>query len=94
MTYDDHPPEQWEAFLAAWKRGERLKISESIYWYFLEVLPPIFYARKNVELVTGDRIVANFGFAEGAERITAFWMTETRSKPDYFLQYTREVNRG
>jgi hypothetical protein len=82
--------EQWRLLHEAWHRGDRLEISHDLYWYYLEVLPPIYMRRANVHLVSDDRIVADFGFAEGTERITAFWTMGGR----YFLQQTWEMNRG
>ncbi len=81
--------DQWSAFLAAWERGEQVEISESVYWYFLEVLPPVSMS-VTVDTVSGNKICADFLQAEGVERITAFWTRGDR----YFLQHTWMVNRG
>lgn len=82
------------AFIAARNCGECCLIDEEMYLYFLEVLPPRFMGRI-VELVDGHEVRADFGFAEGAERITAFWR---RGKDDgtdlHFAQHTKLISRG
>ena len=40
VKYNDHSPEAWGELMEATNSGKVVKIDESIYWYFLEVLPP------------------------------------------------------
>lgn len=48
------------------KTGEKVPVTEETYWYYLEILPPVFmFGVVNREL-------ADFGFAEGANEIIAF----------------------
>lgn len=82
--------EDWAAFIAAKNAGERCQMDEDMWHYWLEVLPPV-YIFRDVELVDGSRVRANFGFAEGAEPICAFWRGTGGT---YFCQMTKEVNRG
>ena len=39
---EKHTGEQWKEMIKAIESGEEVKISEWIYYYFLEVLPPIY----------------------------------------------------
>lgn len=87
FTYRDHHKE----FIAARDTGARCEIDREMYWYYLEVLPPIYMSRT-VQLIDGSVRSVSFGFAEGAERITAFW---TDSRGDrFFAQHTNRVSRG
>lgn len=51
----------WDAFKISMHSGFTVEVNESIYWYYLEVLPPIF------------QIGNHFGFAEGHEYVVHFW---------------------
>ncbi len=74
--------------------GERVEMDEELWWYYLEVLPPV-HMRYRATLCDGTQKDAAFGFAEGAELVTAFWRDgwngETHAK--YFAQRTTERNR-
>jgi len=63
--------------------------AEEMFDYFLGVLPPQFMGRE-VELVDGSKQRAAFGFAEGAERITAFWA----EGGNFFAQHTKLISNG
>lgn len=76
------------SFISANDRGERAEIDEEMFYYFLEVLPPV-YMRRTVKLPDGRSVRAEFGFAEGAEMITAFWKEGTK----FYAQRTEEMNR-
>ncbi len=52
--------------IMAAKVGERVPVTEKDYWYYLEILPPVFMFGA----VAGE--LADFGFAEGANEIIAF----------------------
>jgi len=39
---EEHTEEQWKEMIKAIDSGEEVEISEWIYFYFLEVLPPIY----------------------------------------------------
>ena len=82
------PIEDIREFCEKRDAGECCTISEELFNYFLGVLPPI-YMNRNVELVDGDKTLASFGFAEGWERITAFWRT---ADGWYLAQHTTEIN--
>jgi hypothetical protein len=82
------------AFCAARDRGELCEVNAEMYDYFLEVLPPVHMGRT-VTLCNGKRQFADFEFAEGAERITAFW--EQHPEPGvaiFYAQHTNEIARG
>ena len=46
--------------------GAKVPVTEEAYWYYLEILPPVFM----FGVVKGE--LADFGFAEGANEIIAF----------------------
>ncbi len=81
------------AFCEARDRGELCQIDEEMWSYFLEVLPPRFMHRT-VTLCNGEQIAADFGFAEGAERITAFWRSRLEGTLKYYAQHTNKISRG
>ena len=74
--YDD-----WQGgagdFLTAMHSGQVFECDEDMYYYWLEVLPPS-YLKNPVTLPDGQQVRSDFGFAEGAEPITAFWKTKDR----------------
>jgi hypothetical protein len=75
-------------FCKARDTGERVEIDEELCEYFLEVLPPVHMGYK---ATTKDGPVwAMFGFAEGAELVTAFWTSRTERK--HYAQLTTEIN--
>lgn len=61
VDYDDHTPDEWKAVIDALDSGETVQVHESVWWYFLEVLPPRFMGR------------GGFVFAEGLEHPRWFW---------------------
>lgn len=79
--------DNWAEFLADLAAGKRVVIDEWIYDYFLEVLPPVYMGRR-VTTVDGTVVRAYFGFAEGAEPVTAFWREGGR----YYCQRTPQIN--
>jgi hypothetical protein len=80
------------AYLNALESGQRIEITQDTFDYFLNVLPPVYMRRT---LVFGSEIRnAWFGFAEGCEQITAFWIEKCGSRTRYFCQRTDEVNRS
>src|SRR5580693_2965426 len=74
---------EWKAFIEAMRSGEQFECDETMYYYWLEVLPPVHYSRW-AELPNGENIHVSFGFAEGAEEITVFWATRTDGQERYF----------
>lgn len=61
----------WREFIAEKNSGRRVEISREIYDYYLGILPP---ATRGVAYeLDGEKIISDFGFAEGRERIVAFW---------------------
>lgn len=75
--YGDETPGAWDAFIRAMNSGEQFECNEEMYYYWLECLPPAFMYRL-VEWPDGFKVKAHFGFVEGADYITAFWMTGQR----------------
>jgi hypothetical protein len=85
MTYAN----DFQEFIQKRDEGRRCLIDKGMFYYFLEVLPPRFMGRE-VELVDGSKRMAAFGFAEGAERITAFW----EDGGHFFAQHTKLISSG
>lgn len=77
----------WKEFIGKMNSGEEVQIDEEVFDYFLEVLPPV-YMGKHVSLPGGKTVHASFGFAEGAEYVTAFW----QNKGCFYCQQTNEMN--
>jgi hypothetical protein len=103
-SYDDHTQEQWAEFITAMTSGEVVEVDESMYFYWLEVLPPIFMCRRMTykprhsdQEVTR---VVGFGFAEGQDHITVFWEEREPNGKDepiparYFCQCSNLISRG
>lgn len=67
--------------------NQRAEIDEEMFYYWLEVLPPVLMNCK-VGLVRGETVKAQFGFAEGVDTITAFWCQGNR----YFAEKTNLMN--
>ena len=87
-SYDEQTPELWAEFLDRWHKGEKVEIDESMFYYWLEVLPPAFQGRM-VELVDGTKQYVSFGFVEGKDRITAFWVETQTGKTRFLCQQTK-----
>ncbi len=85
--------ENWQEMIAARDSGEVVEVNQDIYWYFLEVLPPAYMGRT-VTLPNGQKQLADYGFAEGYETVTAFWQVGPNSSDNrqYFCCRTREMN--
>jgi hypothetical protein len=83
-------------FCVARDTGRMVEVDEELWYYFLEVLPPV-HMNYDAEVLNarGDgyiRIKASFGFAEGYERVTAFWRGWGEQRGRYFCQITKEMN--
>jgi hypothetical protein len=87
--YDDRTAGAWDAFIKAMDSGEQFECDEGMYDYWLGVLPPRFMG-KYVSWPDGQQVLAGFGFAEGADYITAFWKVGER----FFGRRTNIMARG
>lgn len=58
---EDSPREQWAIMIAAMRSGRTAMVSESVAWYFLEVLPPRWMPGTGA-----------FAFCEGDDQYTVF----------------------
>jgi len=54
------------------ERGYTLEITEELFNYWLNVLPPV-WMRRNFTFKDGLNIPASFAFAEGSENLVIFW---------------------
>ena len=66
-------PGAWDEFIKAMHSGEEVEIDSAMYYYWLEVLPPIFMGRALPWPDPKHPKSYDFGFAEGLEPITVFW---------------------
>jgi hypothetical protein len=66
--------EAWDEFMQAMHSGEQFECDAEMYYYWLEVLPPRYF-KEPVTWPDGQTVKPKFGFVEGADYITAFWMT-------------------
>ncbi len=87
--------DNWGGLMEAMHSGQKIEIDEEVFDYWLEVLPPV-YMGKRVTLPGGEVVHATFGFAEGAEQVTAFWTNGPRHQEGnprrFFCQRTEEMN--
>ena len=78
--------EPWADFIAARATGAILEIDEEVFYYWLEVLPPVY---MNKDQNAGGKLRrCSFGFAEGAEPVTDFWLEGKR----FFCQLSTRMN--
>lgn len=71
----DCKTEDWKEFIKALDNREVIEIDEKMFFYWLEVLPPVYMNEKqDIEI---DGVVFNklcsFGFCEGMDYIIDFW---------------------
>jgi hypothetical protein len=79
--------ENWQETLNGLSSGKAVEVTPEVWDYFLEVLPPVFMGKK-IKLEDGTEVAASFGFAEGAEKIKAFWQKDGK----YFAGQTGVIN--
>lgn len=91
MPITIEPIDDMKEFCKARDTGNRVLISEELYWYFLEVLPPV-WMHTTVRLPDGKDQFSDLGFAEGAERVTIFWSEGKGSEKRYLAQLTGIMN--
>ena len=70
-----------EAYSAALDRGEVCQVDEDLFYWYLEVLPPVYMGRDRFVEIDGVKFVkhCSFGFAEGRDFITDFWVNKDGS---------------
>lgn len=91
MVYTEDPKTGYRELRQALEQGMVCEVDHDTYWYYLEVIPPVWMFRTLDIPGVGRRPC--YGFAEGTERITAFWREEEGSGVRYFAWLTREVAR-
>jgi len=83
-------------FCVARDSGERVEITKELYWYFCEVLPrqSLFQRTRLGNGKDPHTYYVDFGFAEGWERITAFFRSpKSPAEPcRYYAQITPHWN--
>lgn len=84
-------PEQWREFILEMQSGRTLEIDESIFFYWLEVLPPVYMNKcKMIDVLDNGKEIevdCSFGFAEGHSLIIDFWKSEGR----FFCKQSKEL---
>lgn len=86
--------EEWKEFIEIMNSGERFEVDEEMYYYWLEVLPPIFMY-QHIDFLPGHeghKMQVDFGFAEGCEYITVFFRSPDGKQ--FFGQRTKKRARG
>ncbi len=86
-SYDNHTQE----FLNALDSDGIIEIDETMFYYFLGVLPPVFMSKTVTDYpgMEGEKTLVSFGFAEGAERILYFTQTPENK---FFCVRSKRVN--
>jgi len=84
----DSARDDWKEFIAAMNSGQIFEIDEENYYYWLEILPPIYMGQT--QIINGQPIRCSFGFAEGREYIKDFWTKDGR----FFGKMSDRLNRG
>jgi len=86
-TYED----DFKDFISAKDKGELCRIDEEMWYYFLEVLPPIYMGERQDVVIDGVTFsrYCSFGFAEGYEEITDFW----KDGACYYCKKSNRMNR-
>jgi hypothetical protein len=79
------PLEFGEAYFKAIADGKEHRVTEDVYDYFLDVLPPVMMGS-----ITYQGKVWSFGFAEGYDNVTLF--RQDRTSGEYFAQATPWLN--
>ena len=86
---------EMEDFCKARDAGGIVEIDQEMFYYFLEVLPPI-WMNTTVTMPDGRAQYTAFGFAEGMENVTVFWSKKEKGAPEetrkYFAQLTNIRN--
>jgi len=75
MDYDDHTTAEWAKFLEAYYTYDLVRVHSSVWWYFLEVLPPRWISGRA------------FIFAEGADEPVLFFKD---GSGHYCKRFTRQ----
>ena len=105
MQMTTYTKENWAGLIEAMHSGKVIQVNEEVFYYFLEVLPPVYMGVRRIVGDGTDRRErrVSFGFAEGAEPITAFWSEATACDSNeprsdtgrtYYCQRTPEMNRS
>jgi len=102
LTYEN----DFAEFLTLRDRGEIIPIDQEMFYYWLEVLPPVYNStEQNGESMRmagmggqwqrkdGSLQPFSFAFAEGSEPVTVFWTKIGHAdESHYFAQRTNIIN--
>jgi hypothetical protein len=88
---------KWAEFIEAMGSGQRFEVDEEMFDYWMDVLPPVLM-NQNILFFPGRKGIptpVSFGFAEGADYITVFWVDGPKEGPKHFYgQRTDKMARG
>jgi len=83
---------EWDKFITAMTSGQIFECDEEMFFYWLEILPPIFM-HETIDYLPGYEghpKKVSFGFAEGSGYIMVFW----KSKGRFYGQQTKRRAEG
>lgn len=83
-------PEEWEQLMTAMHSGEQVRVHESIYWYFLEVLPPKYMDGNCFVFQEGEGDILLFGGLSPATRNAQRFETWPALR-QYFASYGKRL---
>ena len=83
-----------DPFIKAMHSGDEIEIDEEMYFYWLEVLPPIFMNERIPWPDPQHPMLYDFGFAEGTEPITMFYSSGSNGDKRYFCRRSNIINKG
>ena len=82
----DCSQDDWHEFINAMQSRETFEVDEEMFYYWLEVLPPVYMGE--FQQIDGDEVKCSFGFAEGRDYVTDFWSCGGR----YFGKLSNRIN--
>lgn len=94
FTYEN----DFQAFNAAMDAGQLCRVDEEMFYYWLEVLPPIYMNKEQIIEIDGAKFkkMCSFGFAEGRDYIIDFWRNKDADGKTcaFFAKRSTRLNRG
>ena len=87
---------RWAEFIEAMGSGQKFEVDEEMFDYWLEVLPPVLMC-QDILFFPGRKGIptrVDFGFAEGADYITVFWIEGSGDHKHFYGQRTDKMARG
>lgn len=91
-AYETTNGDLWGRFIAEMHGGTPVAIDEEMYYYWLEVLPPVYMGRRDAgrDSLAPAHATHLFGFCEGYDRIVDFW----RDGDTYHCRQSERMSRA